>query len=57
MGSFSILHWAIIILIVASPVMGIIRSVKNGAFAHAILSVFLPFYGLIYFFAAKRTPV
>jgi hypothetical protein len=57
MGSFSIWHWVIVIVIVAgpaSPILGIVRGVKNGAVIHAVLSVFLPVYGLIYFFAAKQ---
>jgi hypothetical protein len=56
MGSLSIWHWVIVIVVFASPIMGIIRGVKNQAIVHAILSAFIPVYGLIYFFAAKRTP-
>jgi len=41
----------------ASPIMGIIRGVKNGSVGHALGSYFVPFWGLIYFFAAKnKTP-
>ena len=36
------------------PDVGIVRSVKNGAVIHAVVSVFVPVYGLIYFFAAKQ---
>jgi len=54
MGSFSIWHWLIMIIIVASPILGIIRGVKNGAVIHAVVSAFVPVYGLIYFFAAKQ---
>jgi hypothetical protein len=57
MESFSIWHWVIIIVIIviaASPILGIIRGVKNGAVLHAVVSTFLPVYGLIYFFAAKQ---
>jgi hypothetical protein len=34
--------------------MGIVRGVRNGSVPNAILSVFIPLYGLIYFFAARR---
>jgi hypothetical protein len=57
MESISIWHWLMLIVVVAmavSPIFGIIRGVKNGAVVHAIVSVFVPIYGLIYFFAAKR---
>jgi hypothetical protein len=57
MGSISILHWVILLIVLvmfASPLIGIIRAVKNRAIAHAILSAFIPVYGLIYFFAAAR---
>ncbi len=57
MGSLSIWHWGVAIMTiaaVASPVMGIVRGVKNGAAIHAIVSAFVPFYGLIYFFAAPK---
>jgi hypothetical protein len=56
MESFSILHWIMMILVVAmaaSPILGIVRGVQNGAILHALASVFLPVYGLIYFFAAR----
>jgi hypothetical protein len=57
MESFSILHWIIMILVVAmaaSPILGIARGVKNRAVLHALASAFLPVYGLIYFFAARE---
>ena len=57
MESLSIWHWLILILMpaaFASPVFGIVRGVKNGAVIHALASVFVPLYGLIYFFAARR---
>jgi hypothetical protein len=56
MESFSIWHWVIMVMVIAmgaSPIFGIIRGVQNGAVLHAIASVFVPVYGLIYFFAAK----
>src|SRR6267154_30598 len=57
MGSFSIVHWIVVVFIIAllaSPIMGIVRGVKNGSVLNAVVSVFIPLYGLIYFFAAKR---
>jgi len=60
MESFSILHWIIMLGIVAlwaSPIFGIVRGVKNGAVVHAVASALLPAYGLIYFFAARRPGV
>jgi hypothetical protein len=38
----------------ASPILGIVRGVKHGAVIHAVVSIFVPLYGLIYFFAAKQ---
>jgi hypothetical protein len=38
----------------ASPILGIIRGVKNGDVIHAVVSMFVPFYGLIYFFSATQ---
>ena len=54
MGSLSIWHWVIVIIVLASLTLGIIRGVKNGSIFNAILSAFLPVYGLIYFFAGKK---
>jgi hypothetical protein len=57
MVSFSIWHWVILFIAIAmsaSPILGIVRGVKNGAVIHAVVSVFVPVYGLIYFFAAKQ---
>ncbi len=57
MGSFSIWHWLILIFLIgmfASPILGIVRGVKNGAVIHAVVSALVPVYGLIYFFAAKQ---
>jgi hypothetical protein len=44
----------ILIATVASPILGIVRGVKNGAVISAVISVCVPVYGLIYFFTAKR---
>jgi hypothetical protein len=37
-----------------SPIMGIVRGVKNSATLHAVLSAFIPIYGLIYFLAGRK---
>ena len=58
MGSLSIWHWLIIFVMLvmsASPIMGIVRGVQNSSILNAILSAFIPIYGFIYFFAAKRS--
>ncbi|WP_338834023.1 hypothetical protein [Bradyrhizobium septentrionale] len=57
MGSISIWHWVLVIVVFASPVMGILRGVQNGAPLHAVLSAFIPIYGLVYFFAANKQSV
>jgi hypothetical protein len=57
MGSLSIWHWVVVIVMIASPIMGIVRAVGNSSVLHAILSAFIPIYGLIYYFAGKATPV
>ena len=54
MGSLSIWHWVVAILAIASPIVGIVRGVKNGSALNAVLSAFIPMYGLIYFFAAQK---
>jgi hypothetical protein len=57
MGSLSIWHWVILVMVIpmgASPILGIIRGVKNGDVIHAVVSMFVPFYGLIYFFSATQ---
>jgi hypothetical protein len=53
MGSLSIWHWVVVIVVIASPILGIIQGVKNGSAIHAVASAFIPIYGLIYYFAAK----
>jgi ABC-type microcin C transport system permease subunit YejB len=56
MESLSIWHWVIVVMVfpmMVSPMLGIVRSVKNGAVFHVFMSSFIPAYGLIYFFAAK----
>jgi hypothetical protein len=47
MGSLSIIHWLIVFLAIGSPIMGVIRGVKNSSILHAVLSVVIPVYGLI----------
>jgi choline-glycine betaine transporter len=58
MGSVSIWHWIVVIvfliLFAASPIMGIVRGVRNSSVLNALLSHFIPAYGLIYFFAGRR---
>ena len=58
MGALSVIHWLIMIFMVvvvfASPILGIVRGVKNSSAANAVLSAFIPLYGFVYFFAAKR---
>jgi len=58
MGSLSVIHLAILILMMvavfASPILGIVRGVKNGSAVSAVLSAFIPLYGLVYFLAGKR---
>jgi ABC-type microcin C transport system permease subunit YejB len=54
MVSLPIWHWLVVILALTSPSLGIARGVKNGAVFHAIISAFVPIYGLIYFFAATK---
>ena len=54
MGSLSIWHWVAAILVIAGPVMGMIRGVANGSVANAILSWLIPLYGIFYFFMAKQ---
>jgi hypothetical protein len=57
MESFPVWHWGILVVVfalAASPIFGIIRGVKNGAVIHAVVSMLVPVYGLIYFFAAKQ---
>jgi ABC-type dipeptide/oligopeptide/nickel transport system permease component len=57
MESFSMTHWVILIVMflafVVSPILGIVRGVRNGGVLNAVVSVLLPVYGLIYFFAAR----
>lgn len=57
MGSISIWHWVVVIVMFASPIMGIVRGVKNASILNAVLSAFIPVYGMVYFFAAKRQAV
>jgi len=57
MGSLSVIHWLIVIIIFVipiGPILGIVRGVKNRSAVNAVLSAFIPLYGFAYFFAAKR---
>ncbi len=57
METFSMTHWVIMIVMilafVVSPILEIVRGVRNGGVLNAVVSVLLPVYGLIYFFAAR----
>jgi hypothetical protein len=60
MESISFLHCLIFILIAAmllinglSPMLGVIRGVRNASVLHSLLSV-MPFYGLAYFILGRR---
>ena len=53
-GSVSIWHWLVVIVMLASPILGIVRGVGNGSIINSLLSAFIPLYGLIYYFAAKK---
>lgn len=53
MGSLSIWHWIFAIVAFASPVLGVMRGVRNGSAINAVISALVPVYGLIYFFVAK----
>jgi hypothetical protein len=44
----------IVLLMAVCPAMGVFRGVKNGSVLHALLSVFIPFYGIFYFFIGER---
>ncbi len=56
MEALSATHWVIIAVMflafVASPILGIVRGVKNGGVLHALMSFLFPVYGLVYFIAA-----
>jgi hypothetical protein len=54
MGSLSIWHWVVVIIILGSPIMGIKRGVENQSVLNAVLSGMIPIYGIVYFFVGKR---
>lgn len=58
MAEISITHWIIMIVMVlafvVSPILGIVRGVKNGGVLNAVMSVLFPVYGLVYFVAARQ---
>lgn len=37
MGSLSVIHWLIVLLVMGSPIMGAIRGVKNSSILHTVL--------------------
>jgi hypothetical protein len=51
-GWLIVLVWLFVAF--GSPVLGIIRGVANSSILNSVLSVFIPLYGMIYFFAARR---
>jgi len=59
MEAISMTQWIImsvmILAFVVSPVLGIVRGVRNGGVLHAVMSVLFPVYGLVYFVAARRS--
>ena len=38
----------------ASPILGILRGVQNQSVKHAVLSMLVPYWGLVYFLAVKN---
>jgi hypothetical protein len=58
MAEISMAQWTIMIVMilafVVSPILGIVRGVKNGGVLNAVVSVLLPVYGLVYFVAARQ---
>ena len=58
MEALSLTHWIIIAVMflafVASPILGIVRGVKNGGVLHTVMSILFPVYGLVYFVAARQ---
>jgi hypothetical protein len=54
MGSLSIWHWVVVLVAFGSPIMGIVRGVKNASVLNSIFAAFIPIYGMIYFFVAKK---
>ena len=50
--------WLIFVLVLLtlflSPVFCIVRSVKNSSVINCIVSVLVPFYGLVYFFVSRN---
>lgn len=47
--------WPILIMIIMllGPVMGAMKGIENGSIANTLLSVFIPIYGIVYFFVAS----
>jgi hypothetical protein len=55
MGSLSIWHWVTVIVMLGSPVMGIMRGVGNQSVLNAVLSGMIPIYGIVYFFVGRQS--
>jgi len=53
----SIVFWSALalalLLLIVSPVLGVVRSTKRSSIANCIASLLIPFYGLVYFFCQK----
>jgi hypothetical protein len=47
-------RWVILAIILGSAVFGIVRGAKNQSIVNAIVSLFVPFYGIGYWFVGKR---
>jgi hypothetical protein len=52
MSHLTIWHWVVVTLMIVSPLMGIVRGIERNSTVHGVLSVIIPLYGLVYFFAA-----
>ncbi|HLG79644.1 MAG TPA: hypothetical protein VKY22_01415 [Bradyrhizobium sp.] len=43
-----------LVLLIVSPVLGVVRSTKRSSMANCIASLLIPFYGLVYFFVRNE---
>ena len=53
MGGLGLVDY-IVLLMAVCPAMGVFRSVKNGSVLHALLSIVIPLYGILYFILGKK---
>ena len=51
--------WQLIICLslILPPLLGVIRGVKNNSIPNAIASVFIPLYGLFYFYLGRKKQI